>query len=82
MPCTSRSGVNGSDPTLEDFLLFLNREKLYTGFKPNWKREVLRSLRQWEDIQAGSTVKKYPEIAVGVLRQLGYTVSPPRGGPT
>ena len=69
-------------PTLEDFLLFLNREKLYTGFKPNWKREVLRSLRQWEDIQAASTVKKYPEIAVDVLQQLGYTVSPPGGGPT
>ena len=68
--------------TLEDFLLFVNREKLYTGFKPKWKREVLRSLRQWENIQATSTVKKYPEIAVGVLQQLGYIVSPPRDGPT
>ena len=69
-------------PTLEDFLLFLNREKLYTDFKPNWRRALLRSLRSWEDLQAASTVKKYPEIAVGVLEKLGYAVSLPGDGTT
>ena len=69
-------------PTLEDFLLFLNREKLYTDFKPNWRRASLRSLRSWEDLQAASTVKKYPEIAVGVLEKLGYAVSLPGDGTT
>ncbi|MCQ3805651.1 MAG: hypothetical protein OXF41_13615 [bacterium] len=64
-------------PTLEDFLLFLNRERLYTDFKPGWKREVLRSLWQWETLQAAATVKKYPKTAVGVLLQLGYEISPP-----
>ena len=63
-------------PTLEDFLLFLNQEELYTNFKPNWKHAVLRSLRAWEAIQAASTVKKYPETAVDALEKLGYAVSP------
>ena len=67
-------------PTLEDFLLFLNREKLYTDFKPNWKREVLKSLRQWQILQAAATVKKYPEVAVGTLEKLGYAVSRPADG--
>lgn len=62
-------------PTLEDFLLFLNREKLYTDFKPHWKPAVLRSIRVWKERQAAATVKKYPEIAVGVLEKLGHTVS-------
>ena len=63
-------------PTLEDFLLFLNREKLYTDFKPNWKPTVLRSLQGWKDRQAAATVQKYPELAAGVLTKLGYTVLP------
>lgn len=63
-------------PTLEDFLLFLNHEKLYTDFKPGWKRAVLRSLRRWETLQAAATVEKYPETAVGVLEKLGYTIAP------
>ena len=67
-------------PTLEDFLLFLNRERLYTDFKPNWKREVLKSLRQWQILQAAATVKKYPEVAVGTLEKLGYAVSRPADG--
>ena len=69
-------------PTLEDFLLFLDRERLYTDFKPNWKPAVLGSLQAWKELQAGSTVKKYPETAVGALEQLGYTVSPPGYGTT
>lgn len=68
-------------PTLEDFLLFLNREKLYTDFKPNWQPAVIRSLRRWEGIQAVSTVRKYPEIAAGVLEGLGYRIIPPAGSP-
>ena len=69
-------------PTLEDFLLFLNRERLYTDFKPGWKRAVLRSLRQWEEVQAVATVKKCPVVAASVLTKLGYTVFPPGGGVT
>ena len=68
-------------PSLENFLLFLNREKLYTNFKPDWRPEVLRSLRGWRDRQAAATVKQYPEIAAGVLEGLGYRVIPPAGSP-
>lgn len=64
-------------PTLEDFLLFLNREKLYTDFKPGWKREVLESLRQWERIQAAATATRYPGTAARALKKLGYAVSSP-----
>ena len=63
-------------PTLEDFLLFLDREKLYTDLKPDWKYEVLRSLDEWKQRQAATTVKKYPETAIRVLEELGYTVTP------
>ncbi|MCY4371261.1 MAG: hypothetical protein OXF41_17980 [bacterium] len=69
-------------PTLEDFLLFLNREKLYTDFKPNWKPEVMRSLREWQDRQAAATVKKYPELSASVLKKLGYVISPSGDRPT
>ncbi len=61
-------------PTLENFLLFLDREKPYTDFKPNRKSAVLILLQEWKHRQAAATVKKYPEIAAGVLEELGHTV--------
>ena len=64
-------------PTLEDFLLFLNRERLYTDFKPNWKSTVLRSLQEWRARQAAASAQKYPDVAAGALTRLGYTVDPP-----
>ncbi len=67
-------------PTLEEFLLFLNRERLYTDFKPNWKPTVLRSLQEWKHRQAAASVQKYPEVAAGELTKLGYTVEPPADG--
>ena len=67
-------------PTLEDFLLFLNRERLYTDFKPNWRPTTLRSLQESRNRQAAATVKKNPELAAGVLTELGYAVSPPADG--
>lgn len=69
-------------PTFEDFLLFLDREKLYTGFKPNWKPAVLRSLEEWNGRQAAATAQRYPEKAARVLQRLGYSVSPPDNGGT
>ena len=67
-------------PTLEDFLLFLNREKLHTDFRPNRKPTVLRSLQEWKHRQAAASVQKYPQVAAGELTQLGYTVDPPADG--
>lgn len=35
-------------PNLEDFLLFLNRERIYQEFRSGWKPAVLSSRRDWE----------------------------------
>ena len=59
-------------PTLEDFLLFLDREHIFTHFKEGWKPAVLSSLRSWEEIQARSTVRQYPRLAADALRDMGY----------
>ena len=73
-------GAQRFRPTLEDFLLFLNRERLYTDFKPNWKPTVLRSLQEWRARQAAASVQTFPHVAAGVLTKLGYTVDPPADG--
>ncbi|MDE0268936.1 MAG: hypothetical protein OXI96_07870 [Acidimicrobiaceae bacterium] len=59
-------------PTFEDFLLFLEREKLYTNFKQGWKTAVLASLQEWKHAQAASTVRHYPHTAAETLTRLGY----------
>ena len=73
-------GAQRFRPTLEDFLLFLNRERLYTDFKPNWKPTVLRSLQEWRARQAAASAQKYPDVAADALTKLGYTVDPPADG--
>ncbi|MDE0268391.1 MAG: hypothetical protein OXI96_05055 [Acidimicrobiaceae bacterium] len=64
-------------PTLEEFLLFLDREKLYTNFKMGWKPKVQESLQHWEEIQAAATVRRFPHTATHTLEKLGYTVIAP-----
>lgn len=64
-------------PTLEEFILFLDREGLYNDFKRGWKRVVLDSLREWEEIQASSTARRFPDAAADSLSRLGYTVIAP-----
>ena len=64
-------------PTLEDFLLFLEREKLYTDFKQDWQTSALRSLSEWERTQAASTVRRYRDTAADTLTELGYTITAP-----
>ena len=55
----------------------MNRERLYTDFKPNWKPTVLRSQQEWRSRQAAASAQKYPEVAADALTKLGYTVDPP-----
>lgn len=43
--------------------------------------DFLRSLREWQQRQAAATVKKYPDLAAGVLEGLGYGVVHPPGQP-
>ena len=60
-------------PTFEDFLLFLDREHIFTHFKEGWKPAVLSSLRLWEEVQArvdGTAVS--PSGRPIALRDMGY----------
>ena len=67
-------------PTLEEFLLFLDRENLFNDWKDGWKPELIRSLEGWERIQARATARQFPDEAAGALEALGYDVTaPPRG---
>ena len=64
-------------PTLEDFLLFLNREDIYKEFRSGWERSVKESLQDWERAQVNKTAQKYPGDTADALRELGYEVSLP-----
>lgn len=64
-------------PTLEEFLLFLDRESLFNDWKDGWKPKLIQSLEAWERLQARATARQYPEQAVGALEALGYGVTAP-----
>ena len=67
-------------PTLEEFLLFLDRENLFNDWKDGWKPKLIRSLEAWERLQSRATVRQFPEEAVGALEVLGYSVTESTGG--
>ena len=64
-------------PTLEEFLLFLDRENLFNDWKEGWKPRLIRSLEAWERRQARATARQFPDEAIGALEALGYGVTPP-----
>lgn len=64
-------------PTLEEFLLFLDRENLFNDWKEGWKPRLIRSLEAWERQQARATARQFPDEAVGALETLGYCVTAP-----
>jgi len=64
-------------PTLEEFLLFLDRENLFDNWKAGWKPKLLDSLEAWERRQARATARQFPEEAIGALETLGYSVTAP-----
>ena len=66
-------------PTLEDFLLFLDREGIFANWKPGWRTEVIESLAEWDRSQARATVRRYPEEAITQLEDLGHVVTPAGG---
>lgn len=67
-------------PTLEEFLLFLDRESLFNDWKDGWKPKLIQSLEAWERLQARATARQFPEEAAGALEALGYGVTVPTGG--
>lgn len=64
-------------PTVEEFLRFLNREKLFVDWRSGWDQRVERSLIDWERNQARATVRQHTEAAVSQLRHMGYLVTSP-----
>lgn len=65
-------------PTVEELLLFLDRERLFTDWaNPGWRDVVERSLEEWEARQARATVRRHPADAALELTRLGYSVVPP-----
>ena len=64
-------------PTLEEFLLFLDRENLFDNWKAGWRPKVVGSLEEWERRQARATARQFPAEAIGALETLGYSVTTP-----
>lgn len=65
-------------PTLEEFLFFLNDERLFTDWQEGWRQHLDKTLTNWECIQARTTIRTYEKDAADVLRELGYKVIPPQ----
>ena len=63
--------------TLEDFLLFLDRDRIFTSWQPGWERIVEKSRDKWEQNQVRATVRRYPELTAKALEKLGYQVVQP-----
>lgn len=66
-------------PTIEDFLLFLDRERLFRDWRvgSNWRKAARQRLAEYERTQAVSTVRHYPNEMADELRVLGWRVEPP-----
>lgn len=64
-------------PTLEDFLLFLDQEKIFTDWKDGYKDILRESRSKWEQIQARATTRRFRQEAIEELERLGYHISSP-----
>lgn len=69
-------------PTLEDFLLFLHREKIFNNWKPGWRSAISASLEAWNLIQAAATVRRHEDVAIATLEQLGHSIGRRSGAST
>jgi hypothetical protein len=64
-------------PCIEDFLLFIDTEKLYTDWADpqRWRHVLDTSRKEWEIRQAQATVRRFRDAASAELSRLGYTVT-------
>lgn len=63
-------------PTIEELLLFLDREGIFTDWvDPGWKAHVSASQDEWERRQARATARRHPEAVIEELERLGYQVA-------
>lgn len=65
--------------SLEDFLLFLHQERIFTNWKPGWRDAIEESQDRWERIQIKATARRNPQLMAEVLEDLGYSVIAPAG---
>ena len=61
-------------PTVEEFLEFLNRERLFTDWLPGWNEVLAESLGDWNKRQTQATVRNNPQIAIEQLERMGFQV--------
>lgn len=65
-------------PTVEDLLLFLDHEELFTEWPiPAWRSTVKASQTRYERAQARATMRRFPEEAARELSELGYVIGAP-----
>lgn len=65
-------------PSLEDFLYFVISECGFRG-RPGWEPALQERRRVWLSKQASAATRDHPEAAAEALRDLGFTVTPPKG---
>ena len=71
-------GTRRFRPTVEEFLEFLHREKLFVDWRAGWNRIVEDSLSEWERNQTRAAVRQHTDAAVVQLQSMGYVITPPR----
>lgn len=66
-------------PTIEEFLMFLDKERLFRGWRPHsdWRTSARSRIEEYERRQAVATVRHHPEAIAAELETLGWTVSAP-----
>jgi hypothetical protein len=71
-------------PTIEEFLLFLDRERIFRGWRPDsgWKKLARDRVDDYERRQARATVRHFAADIAEELTELGWTVNPPKVEPT
>lgn len=68
-------------PTIEEFLLFIDAERIFRGWRPdsNWRSLAIERIKAYEASQAVSLVRYYPEEIAAELTRIGWSVQPPPG---
>lgn len=66
-------------PTIEEFLLFLDQERLFRGWHPDshWREQARGRIAEYERRQAIAMVRHYPQQIAHELERLGWATTPP-----
>jgi hypothetical protein len=67
-------------PCLEDMLEFLVRD-CGVQAKVGWEDAIREGRQLWRERQVGALVRDAPDVAIRVLEEHGYSVTPPADGP-